>query len=176
MTRLSTLRTLAATAAIALVPMTAPAAVTMQGPNNYTGTLEGGVDLGTIDLADGSFVFSGLTGGDSGGLDFTLTDGGAPSAAGTIQILIEALQPNTILPVLSFGGNVAAFEPIVGGWAATFSAPLEAAFDFSFTGANVGDSIQLTVAAIPVPAAGMLLLTALGGLGLMARRRRPTDT
>lgn len=59
------------------------------------------------------------------------------------------------------------------------------AFDFSFddTGIGIGNSFRLagvtltvdgTSAVVPLPAPGLLLLAALGGLGLMRRRRRAT--
>ena len=172
MTLMPNLRTLTATAALILMPLTASAAVTTSGSNNFTGSLDGDVDLGVIDLADGSFVFSGITGAESGSLNFTVTDGDAPGATGTIQVLFEEGQPESIMPMRMWAGSSVAFTSVIGGLAAEFSAPLDADFAFSFTGANPGDSVQLSIAAIPVPAAGMLLLTALGGLGVVARRRK----
>jgi len=60
--------------------------------------------------------------------------------------------------IIAPGGS---FDPFAGG-------------EYTFAlRSNLGDvAIQVNVAPIPLPAAGWLLLTAVGGLGLAARRRR----
>ena len=171
---------LGVTAAVALVttftPTMSDAAVVNIYDNTYVGSLELSQNLGLIDIDNGAFTFAGVTGASSGGLTFSVMSSSiVPAAAGNMQILIQALGTNAInITTLSFGGVNLVLQPVLGGFAAAFSAQLPATFAFNFTGANRGDAIQLTLASvppIPVPAAGLLLIGALGGLGLLRRRK-----
>jgi hypothetical protein len=169
---------LGAAAALALtlsVVASAPseAAVIYLSGNAYTGSLAGTNSLGTIDLDNGAFVFSGVTGAATGSLDFTAMSGSLlPSATGAMQILIQAGQGSGItFTTLTFGGVAITLNAVTGGFAGTFSAPLPAVFDLAFTGANTFDSLQITIAAVPLPAGGLLLLGALGGLAALRRRK-----
>lgn len=54
----------------------------------------------------------------------------------------------------------------------TFTAPsLSQNLVFSWTGSTANVGFDFDVSAVPVPAAGLLLLTALGGLGIARRRK-----
>ena len=164
-------------AALALVTTVAPtvsnAAVTSFFDNTFGGTLDANENLGLIDLDDGAFTFSGITGASSGGLNFSVMSSSlAPTASGAMQILIEAAGSSAIsFTNLSFGGVNLVLQPIIGGFAAYFSAAVPADFVFNFTNANRSDSIQISLAAVPLPAGGLLLIGALGGLAAMRRRK-----
>ena len=163
----------AAAAVVSLAPVASQAAVIPLGGNVFGGTLALNEDLGTLDLADGVIVFSGVTGAATGGLTFDVTNSGSiQEASGTMQVLIMQSFPGTIsFTELSFGGVAIALNPVLGGWAGTFSAMLPASFVMEFANANVADSVQISIAAIPLPAGGLLLIGALGGLALLRRRK-----
>lgn len=173
-TRIRSLALAAAAAAmVSFMPAASQAALVVEGNNVFTGTLAANQNLGAIDLADGSFVFSGTTGAATGGLRFLATNSGsAQTGIGATQVLIRVGRPAGItFTELSFGGNPIVLTPITNGFAAAFSGSLPAQFVMSFTGANTGDSIQVSLAAIPLPAGGLLLISALGGLALLRRRK-----
>lgn len=163
---------LALTLSVAATTSSEAAVVYVSG-NTYTGTLAGANALGPIDLDVDAFVFSGVTGAATGSLSFTAISGSLlPSASGAMQILIQAGKSSGItFTTLTFGGVAITLNAVTGGFAGTFSAPLPAVFDLAFTGANVADSLQITVAAVPLPAGGLLLIGALGGLAALRRRK-----
>lgn len=176
-TRIRSLALAAAAAAlVSFAPAVSQASVTALGNNVFTGTLDLNENLGMLDLADGSIVFSGVTGAATGGLTFEVINSGSlQQAAGSTQVLIQAGKNNTInFTTLAFGGTPISLHPVTGGWAGTFSSMLPADFELQFTNANPADSVQVTIAAIPLPAGGLLLITALGGMALLRRRKAAT--
>lgn len=161
-------RTLAAAAAIAFVPALAGAATL--DPNNDI------VDGGVYNLSNGPFNWGiDFEGGDvAGSVEFTFVND--TSATG-------AASQGTVLQFTGefFDGVTAAWtngesETIASGTTGLFHVTTTIAFGASDTltvswGDVTGDfaDIDLAVAAVPLPAAGLLLL---GGLGAMAASRR----
>jgi hypothetical protein len=170
---LKTLRTTTAAAVLALAPLAASAA-TINGAININGDINlagsnftalGGVDLvqGTGTVSSGVGDFAGLAGSN-----VTLTD-----------ILFGA--PGNIWSVGGFTFAATSFLSINGGAFPNFTAVgllSKAGFDdtqgtllFSAQGNNVSASFSSTTTAVPVPAAGLMLLTALGAAAALRRKK-----
>ena len=125
--------------------------ITLRGVDN-NGTL----DSGSTFLRLASFPpFNKITDSESINL---LTEVGAT----------EAL-PSTDLPVLPLDSATAYYSAIPAGRAAGLNGPLDVTIQYTVT------LTTERVAQIPLPAAALLMIAALGGLGIAARRR-PTQT
>lgn len=170
---------LAVGAMLALTPMKADAALVHYGDNLYTGTLSPAETIATpIDLADGYFTFGGITGGTIGGLTFDIFNSGTTAQSkGSVQLLLSSAS-SIVIDKLDFGGvSLLPLGPITGGYGALFSATLPQnapglEFDLQFSSANQGDAFHLTISPVPLPAGGLLLLTALGGVAVLRRKRK----
>ena len=170
---------LATAAALSLAPIASDASVINVSDNIFIGSLSPAETIASpIDLADGDFSFSGVTGGATGGLSFSIFNSGAvPMSSGALQLLLTSTSGISI-DTLSFAGvNLLPLTPVIGGFATAFSANLPQTspgvdFILAFSSAKDGDTVQITLAPVPLPAGGLLLLTALGGLAVARRRRK----
>lgn len=151
----------AAAAAIAAVAPVSASALTFSG--------------GSGTLVDGdTFLFSNSP-ADVGAIAF------APEGAGSITInifndvgsnlrLAFDLVGNTLHDsVFTLDGTV--FNPVVGAEVASVVSGLSTLV-ITYTGADAFDSIAFELAAVPLPAAAAMMLTALGGLALTRLRKK----
>ena len=176
-------RAAVAAAALALAPLGAGAATMIDGgTTNITGTAMQNFGSNMADTGVG----------DAGSWTHTFTLDKAGSGTGVAQITFANFSAfvNPVLKWLDADMNVLSsanvqgvscqFVPTqtcgVGGVSTTFDDPdtLTQNFMFSWgagTGADAGFDLSVAITPIPLPAAGLMLLTALGGMALMRRRR-----
>ena len=82
--------------------------------------------------------------------------------------LVKSWNGTEIITKFSLGGSANNFEQV-------------ALLRFSFDGfdsvefSSTGNSFEFALAPVPLPAAGLLLLTALGGMSVISRRRKKAD-
>ena len=169
------LRATAAAAAIALAPVVASA-------STVTGDLLDGDTTNVTFGVNSPFNFQGgvtnIVGGATGSFTHTFTV--SPSGFGGAAASVDSFNAERFVSVTISWLTGGASETISG--AGLIGATVLTTFSPSDTlkiewqtvdGASLAAlSFGGTITAIPVPAAGWLLLTALGGLGVMARRRK----
>ena len=157
---------------LAFVPAVAGAVTLNPGPTAV------GVDAGTAqtftftnDMNANPLTVEGLT------LSFNNT-----RPTGGISSLVALANSTWTLTTPSSVGSPTAFFPIVGTAAAaasvvflpSFTVGVGESFTISFSLAQPGTSGSFSFAAspVPLPAAGWMLLSALGGVAVIARRRK----
>lgn len=152
----------------------------------YTGPLDFSSTVGAPTVAE----FFASAGGSLSNVDvdlsnYTLSTGAGSPGSGTFGTTTLLRFMKTFSPSASFYGTISHDDGITlfadGSPVATSAAPtpLETTnysfngsdFDLIYVAAN-GDPSILQVSAVPVPAAGLLLLTALAGGAAVAHRRR----
>ncbi len=160
-------------AAFAALPMMASAAVvadvTFNQSYGFTDTILAGqsgttftfnptkrLDIATFDLA--GIGFSG--GADLGKITYTLSD---PAATGTFSISTFPNSPFALGLAEATGGSYNVNDTFV----LTFAMSSPAAQPVTI-------NVAFDTAAVPVPAAGLMLLTALGGAAALRRRKKAT--
>ena len=186
MTMFNKLKVLAAAGAVALMPMMASAVtVTSSGVSgSYNCGGPYGLPAAGIDVELGGSFNATFDDGDAGGTYcFDLVNNSATNAVVTLAVA----SVNQGQSLWGFIGGVtlngAVNEVIAQGqaWAESFYIEIAAnssvVFDWQFGEAyavsdNNKPNIDFVVSAVPVPAAGFLLVGALGGLGFVGRRRK----
>ncbi len=132
--------------------------------NDVTGDISFVMDLvggGTASVV-GLLNFAGIGGAYIG--SFTTTFAGTSAYSGThdIKFLDE---------VYNAAQGVNAFQNgIIGLWGAAGGNPASNGMGFD-SSAYLGSDFRIEVSPIPLPASGLLLLSALGGIGFLGRRR-----
>jgi len=166
-------KNLLAAAAVALAPLAASAATINSGDT---------VDILAEDVYEYDTDFMVNAAGDT--LTFTFENNGAADAVLTffgITVEQSAAAFSDGVDVM-FGPYTTSFdEGVTGGDSTTFqiaamsSATLTITFgdvvDVGPTGGNANIDFSVAAAVVPLPAAGLLLLTALGGVAAMRRRK-----
>jgi len=120
----------------------------------------------TIDLA---FTSPGAASGDED-LSFTITNTGNPSGDEILGLVLDGLFDFDLALPLDLGSGVS-----VTGFFAQIAEGTGSFANGVWYNPETGTSklgIYANVAAVPLPAGGLLLLGALGGLGVAARRRK----
>lgn len=153
-------------AAAAVVAAIAPGASSAMTMLNFAG--------GPGSLADGdTFVFSNSP-ADVGGIAFaaegpgSITIGIANDVGSNLRLAFDLVGNTLHDTVFALDGVV--FNPVVG---TEFSAVISglSTLVVTYTGADAFDSIAFELAAVPLPAAAAMMLTALGGLALTRFRK-----
>jgi hypothetical protein len=127
----------------------------------------------TVDLTAGTNTFV-----------FALTPKGTPGSAITTTIALGAGFSNASFVIAGSGGPFTPDTESVGGnfYLAEFfsvpfviDSPYTLTLQFDLANAAPDTDVNVQVEVVPLPAAGLLILGALGGLGLAARRRKSTE-
>lgn len=125
-------------------------------------------DCGEYDISEGVISVIGTFDGDIEGaaiLEFDVF--GAPRALGSVDVNISGSVGDV---TGTFGGSPIDFEEQDGDLTARLSSALPAMLQIVFTDATDGSNFNLNLTPVPVPAAGFLLLGALGGLAALRRK------
>ena len=173
-----------AAAALALTPVAASATtVTTVGSQTsiFYDNVDSNVALGDFNLALEPVAVNALfsAANVAGTLNFgVFSDPASFRAGGSIDINI--LTDNEFFSG-TFDGTPLDFVEVDGDFVATFSTTFASGADIrdfvlSFSGFDRGDQFQVNIAPepIPLPASVLMLLGALGGLGIVSRRRSMT--
>jgi len=188
------MKSLAVGALFALtLPMVANAATVVPTglqPNkfivNFDGTADFGsvdnadgvddADLGLLNLADDDIGITGIVTSSAPSGSITFDVKGPNTAAGALQLIIQFAGNTLMVDTATFDGSPIALGGAPGGMAGSFSADLSGGatptFFLQYSGASGGETINIGIAAVPVPAAGFLLLGGLGGLAALKRRKK----
>jgi hypothetical protein len=173
-------RTIVAAVILAVAPIVANATTVVNMGNLFKKTY----NAGNINLAADDYVFGANIIGGKGG--FTANTYVTPyKSTGLSTAIISFFVKGSRFTSLtgSWGGNAFTFNQVVNpltnavsyvGSASVIYAQAGLAgaqlFKVNWTGGN-DITFQVSLSAVPVPAAGLLMLGALGGLGAVARRR-----
>lgn len=129
-------------------------------------TFQGTFDIEASELSDNEFT-----------VDFTVEQGGAGEARVSLVPLVAGEFTNLVLAFVDSGGDVLDSVGIGAGittLSTVFTSPdtLTQTLRISFDSAEDGASFdgQVVISAIPLPAGGLLLLTALGAAIVLRRR------
>ena len=136
-------------------------------------------NYGNLDLAsDDAFLFEGFVKGAGSVTVNTFVSSGYSGAVAAINVLLAAVKGTGIVSG-SWGGNPLAFALNNGTWSALGSVSFPTTgvggaqlLKVDFTGFTKTGQFSANVSAVPVPGAAFLLLSGLGGLGFLARRRK----
>lgn len=166
------IKVLGVVAALALAPVAA-GAVTVVSDGDSVTIGAGGTDREFV----GAVVGAG--GAGSWTVDFTATnDPLLANASATIGPIVAGTFTNLVMSwIRTADATVLASVGVSDPGASlgtTFASPsdLSQSLVLSWDGSLRGAGFDVEVAAVPIPAAGILLLGALGGLGVAARRRK----
>ena len=176
------LRALAGAALIALAPIAASAATTVYDgrltgdENNYVVRFDadndvnsaGLFDLDLGDLSYQAFFVQGLS--EVSGMISFMVQTGLGGSGGSLNVNLTGISLGDVSG--TFGGQAIQFVQVEEDLVAKlYTSTSPATFELNFSGASAGDNIQLDLAAVPIPAAGFLLLAGLGGLAAVRRRK-----
>jgi len=180
----SAISALAVGAALAFAPMNAEAATIAM--NNNGSTL--GIDAGPVVKFKSSADDTGLGGAGSWQYTFGLLVGGTGFGAANISFNNYEDFVDPMIAWLDSDSNVIASTPVtdsvqgttISGYAelgTVFSNPdsLTQTFQLSWadgTVENSGFDVSVNINPVPLPAGGLLLLTALGGVAALRRKRK----
>lgn len=146
-----------------------------------TKVVEGG---GVYDITADNFFFGNVTssgGSGSYAVDFTSsTDPLDATANASVTVLVGTLFKDLMVSWVKTSTNaVLASEAIVSPLTqlrTTFGTPnLDQSLVFSWSDSQAEAGFDFDVSAVPLPAGGLLLLTALGGAAVLRRRRKPAN-
>ena len=143
---------------------------------------------GSYDITSDNLFFGAVDTGPGGGgtysVNFTSPSGpvlGKAGASITLRLLnaafpagltmswVDANNPNNVLATTAILGDVTTKLNTI--FSASSPNTLSQNLVFSWAASSPGVTFDFDVAAVPLPAGGLLLLTALGGLGLVRRRK-----
>lgn len=163
------LKYVAVAAVLSAAPLAASAATLLEDGNTYT-----------IGYAEQEFYGDVNSGAGGAGFWEVLfnadTDPVGSSASATIGRIVAGQFSNLVMSWYDAGHNLLSSTSIVVGettLATVFTAPnMSQYLNFAWTGSSVRAGFDVeVVAAVPVPAAGFLLVGALGGLAALRRRK-----
>jgi len=159
-----------AAAFLAIAPMTASAAVVNMVPGgSYSLDVQDVYRFGTD-----AFFGAGDDGGAAFGFEFTASNLPQPTVLTTSVNIVGDFTDLVIVwstDMIIDGGDTAI--AIAGFTTTNFTLPVSPMYLLtSYSSATNGGEIDYRVSAVPVPAAGFLLLGALGGLGMLRRRSK----
>lgn len=136
---------------------------------------------GPYDITSDDFFFGNVSAAGGAGtyaVDFTSTvDPLDAIANASVTVLVEGLFDNLNVEWVNTGTNAVLASEVVTAPSVsiqtTFGTPnLDQTLVFSWTSSQVGAGFDFDVSAVPLPAGGLLLLTALGGMAVLRRRRK----
>ncbi len=139
--------------------------------------VEGGA-TNSINLGDDYYYNPDIDAGGAGNDTFTIQAGSVPVSLEGATVTLEKVGQFTDFMVMVNGTVIIPIFDMMSFSAYEFTTTLAAGVPQNIvvswsgvTGAGAQYDMQLLPAAIPVPAAGLLLITALGGVAAMRRRK-----